>query len=105
MTSIIARHSYVTDAVRMGKPDGKQDSQQNRRLLQHEIEQLNPELVVLVGSRAADTVGVKAQREYRDLYFKVPFPTKRRSSTDVGRVSDVHFTPLQAMLRSPAARE
>jgi uracil-DNA glycosylase len=63
----------------MGKSDGTQDRQQNRRLLQREIEQLSPELVVLIGKHAAATVEKKTLREYCNLYFKVPFPTKRRS--------------------------
>jgi hypothetical protein len=77
ITAEIARHSYVIDAVRIGNPDGKQDHPRNRRLLEREIEQLNPELVVLVGKTAAATIGSKAQREHESLYIKVPFPTKR----------------------------
>ena len=84
MNSAIARHSHITSAVRMGKLDGTQDRQQNRRLLQREIEQINPELVVLVGSHASATVGDKIQREHRSLYFnQTPFPTKGRSIADV----------------------
>jgi len=82
----IARHSYVTDAVRIGKPNGQPDHPQNRQLLKREIEQLNPELVVLVGGTAAGTIGDEA--ESNTLYFKVPFPTKRRSKSDVEKANE-----------------
>lgn len=75
----IAKHSYVVDAVRIGNQAGKQDLQQNRQLLKREIEQLNPELVVLVGGIAKRTIASKTQRERRCLYFNVPFPMKWRS--------------------------
>jgi len=81
----IAKHSYVTDAVRIGKTNGKPDFPQNRLLLKREIEQLKPELVVLVGGTAAGTIGDEA--ESSTLYFKVPFPTKRRSKPDVEKAN------------------
>lgn len=73
--------------MRIGNQRGKQDRPQNREVLRREVEQLDPELVVLVGKTAADTVGGKAQRERGDLYIKVPFPTKRRSRKDVEKAN------------------
>jgi len=87
MNAGIARHCYITDAVRIGKPNGKQDRLQNRQLLKREIELLSPELVVLVGKSAADTIGNEDQREHSSLYCRVPFPTKRRSRQDVEKAN------------------
>jgi len=83
----IARHSYVVDAVRIGKQDGKgkQDLPTNRELLSREICLLNPALVILVGRTAANIVGKEAQRTQKNRYCQVPFPTKRRSKRDAKR--------------------
>jgi len=51
--------------------------------LQREIGLLNPKLVVLVGKTAAKTIGNEAQKEERNRYFAVPFPTKTRSEQDI----------------------
>jgi hypothetical protein len=90
----IARHSYVMDAVRIGTEAGKQDRSQNRRLLEREIQQLDPELVVLVGKTAADTLGNNSSDR---LYRTVPFPTKRRSKEDIEKANE-KYAGLRAMV-------
>lgn len=91
----IAKHSYVVDAVRIGKQDGRQqDRKKNRKLLKQEIDLLDPELVVLVGRTAAVTLGKEAQEEQGRCYVEVPFPTKRRSKQDVKK-ADSDFKKLR----------
>jgi hypothetical protein len=98
ITPSIARNSYVVDAVRIGTENGRQDRQKNRELLKREIELLNPEIVILVGGTAADTIGNKTQRENESLYFKAPFPTKRRSKQDIEKAKG-KYEELRIRLR------
>jgi hypothetical protein len=97
ITPNIARNSYVVDAGRIGTESGRQDRPKNRELLEREIELLKPELVVLVGETAADTIGNKTQRKNESLYFKVPCPTKRRSKKDIEKAK-VKYKELRIRL-------
>lgn len=98
ITPEIARCSYVVDAVRIGTEHRRPDHQKNRELLEREIELLKPEIVVLVGGTAANTIGKKAQRVNHGLYFKVPFPTKRRPRQDIEKAK-ARYEELRNQLR------
>jgi hypothetical protein len=88
ITSEVAKHSYVVDAVRIGIPGGKKpDREQNRRLLQQEIDLLKPRLVVLVGKTAERTIWNKTQKGEEGRYFPVPFPTKTRSEKGIKKAA------------------
>ncbi len=64
INSKIASNSYVTDAKRIGDiKDGDKISENrqhlNRKLIYEEIELLKPELIICVGDKAKDIVGMK----------------------------------------------
>jgi len=90
MNSRIARQCYVTDAVRIGKPNGRPDRVLNRQLIKSEIKALRPELVVLVGKTASNTIESECEGTHRSSYFCVPFPTKRRSRHDVEKAKRIY---------------
>jgi hypothetical protein len=64
-----------------------------------EIKVLRPELVVLVERSASDTIGSESERENGGTYFRVPFPTKRRSSQDVEKAMRL-YNKLHAKLNA-----
>lgn len=91
----IIRDLYLIDAIRIGTSDGKKDYKQNRELLKREIEQLNPELVVLAGKEAAKIIGNEA--DSNPLYFKVTFPTWQLKS-DVKEKANKEYEELHRRL-------
>jgi hypothetical protein len=67
ITKSIAEQSYIADAVRF------KDNEKNKNLIEEEIRLLKPELVICVGSKALEMVGMK----YYDLptkFHHVKFP-------------------------------
>lgn len=93
----VSRKSYVVDGVRIGNPNGKPDIGQNRGLLIREIELLDPTLVILVGGEAARIVGNATIDANPGLYFRVPFPSNRRSLARV-EADEARFKSLRQRL-------
>lgn len=76
----VLNNCFVTDAVRIAKEDDNTtlDLERNRELIWKEIELLKPDLVICVGGKAKEIVGMK----YSDLNTKfhhIPFPTYRKA--------------------------
>lgn len=77
----IVKNCFVTDAVRIAEEDDKTkiDIEKNRDLIWKEIGLIEPSLVICVGGKAKEIVGM----QYSDLdtkFHHIPFPTYRKSA-------------------------
>lgn len=79
----VIQNSFVTDAVRFTIEDKKEDNEKityksddekNSELISKEIELLNPQLVICIGWKAKDLVGMKYREQNTKFHF-VPFPS------------------------------
>lgn len=76
VTKEIAKNSYVVDAVRFAKKKKCTD------LLWNEIELLKPELVICVGNKARDLVGMRCL-EQDTKFHHIKFPSKRHNDNKI----------------------
>ncbi|GGD68468.1 hypothetical protein GCM10011514_35720 [Emticicia aquatilis] len=70
----VIQNSYITDSVRFSDKNGKSDDEKNRKFIKQEILLLKPKLVICVGTKAKDLVGMKYYDQNTKFHY-VPFPS------------------------------
>lgn len=70
----VTQNSFITDSVRFSDMNGNSDDEKNKSLIIQEILLLKPKLVICVGTKARDLVGMKYYNQDTKFHF-VPFPS------------------------------
>jgi len=99
MDTSLAKDCFVTDAVKFGDGNGKPDLKRNREFLLNEIKILNPDFVILLGTKAKSTYG-KASKEVPWKLIQLPFPTKNYRSSKTVEVLEKEFDVLKGVWNS-----
>lgn len=94
MNKSIAKECFVTDAVRIANENEKPYLKKNRELLHREIEIMNPEYVILLGSKAKQTYGRNPNNTSRKVVY-LPFPTKNYKSKQDIEILESKFQYLK----------
>lgn len=84
----VVSNSYITDAIRFGK----EQSKKNRELAFEEISLLNPQVVICVGTKARDTIGMRYLSQETKFHF-IKFPKYHNENEIYNHLNEI-LNPL-----------